>query len=89
MTTDIRRAETPDNLVELPQPDTYLDWQKAEGVKVIVDFAFENLKTMELGDWERKGGRGAVINIPNDFLPNDAHIVEIRPGGKSEPERHL
>ena len=89
MTTGIRRAETPNNLEELHQPDTYLDWQESEGVKVVVDFAFENLKTLELGDWERKGGRGAIINIPGTFLPNDTHVVEIRPGGKSEPERHL
>ena len=89
MTTGIRRAETPDNLEELHQPDTYLDWQESEGVKVVVDFAFENLKTLELGDWERKGGRGAIINIPGTFLPNDTHVVEIQPGGKSEPERHL
>lgn len=89
MTTGIRRAETPDHLEDLRQPDTYLDWQKTEGVKVIVDFAFEDLKTLELGDWERKGGKGAIINIPNLFLPNDAQVVEIRAGRKSEPEHHL
>ena len=66
MTTDteIRRVETPDNLDVFPEPDAYLDWQRDEGVKVIVDFAFEDLARIELGDWQRKGGRGAIINIP-------------------------
>ena len=41
MTTDveIRRAETPENLEAFPERDAYLDWQRDEGVKVIVDFA--------------------------------------------------
>ena len=89
MTAQLRRLETPDNLEKFVEPDVYLEWQKAEGVKVITDFTFEDLDAVELGPWERKGGMGAVINIPQKALPNDAHLVEIRPGGKSEPEHHL
>ena len=89
MTQELRRLETPDNLEKFVEPDAYLEWQKAEGVKVIEDFMFEDLDDIELGPWERKGGRGAVINIPDPALANDAHIVEIAPGGRSEPERHL
>ena len=70
-------------------PDPYALWKEREGVPVIVDYAFEDLNAIELGPWPRKGGRGAIINIPNNFLRTDSHVVEIRPGGKSEPERHL
>jgi hypothetical protein len=42
-----------------------------------------------LTPWERKGGNGAIINIPNDQLDNNFQVVEIKPGGKSEPEHHL
>ncbi len=70
-------------------PDPYALWQEREGVPVIVDYAFEDLNAIELGPWPRKGGRGAIINIPNNFLRTDSHVVEIHPGGKSEPERHL
>ena len=87
--TEIRRAETPDDLEEHVEPDVYLEWQRREGVKVIIDYAFESLATLELGDWERKGGSGAIINIPGRGLLNDSHVVEIRPGGKSEPEHHM
>ena len=89
MDTEIRRAEIPQDLEEYVEPDVYREWQQREGVKVIVDCAFEDLNTLELGDWERKGGKGAIINIPNDELLNDAHVVEIKPNGKSDPEHHI
>jgi len=69
--------------------DPYEDWIKREGIKHIVDYAFDDLKTLDLGPWERKGGSGAVISIPNEQLRNDSHVIEIKPGGKSEPEHHL
>ena len=87
--TDMKVAATPEDLDEFNTEDGYARWQQREGVRVIVDFAFEDLGKIELGPWERKGGTGAIINIPNDHLTNDSHVVEIRPGGKSEPEHHL
>ena len=88
--TDMKVAETPtEDLDEFAVGDGYVRWQQREGVRVIVDFAFEDLGRIELGLWERKGGSGAIINIPNDHLTNDSHVVEIRPGGKSEPEHHM
>ena len=93
MTTDadaaIKYAPTPEGLEDFAIPDPYADWLKAEGVKVIVDYAFDDIAHVELGPWERKGGKGAVINIPYHVLTNDTHIVEIDPGGKSEPEHHV
>jgi mannose-6-phosphate isomerase-like protein (cupin superfamily) len=82
-------AESTEELPELEREDAYYAWQKREGVKVIRDFVFEDLNAIELADWPRKGGQGAIINIPNDALPNDAHIVEIPAGKASNPERHL
>ena len=87
--TDMKIAETPDDLSEYQMQDAYAEWLAREGVKVITEFAFEDLGDVELGPWERKGGSGAVVNIPNDHLTNDSHLVEIRPGGKSEPEHHM
>jgi mannose-6-phosphate isomerase-like protein (cupin superfamily) len=71
------------------EPDTYFDWQKAEGVRVIVDYAFENLCDVELSPWPRKGGAGAIINIPYPKLWSDSHLIELSPAASSEPERHL
>jgi mannose-6-phosphate isomerase-like protein (cupin superfamily) len=87
---EMLRAEQPDGaLEEYNNRDFYEEWQQQEGVRVIHDFAFENLRTVALTPWPRKGGSGAIINIPNDYMRNDSHLVEIAPGGKSAPERHI
>ena len=84
--TDMKVAEAPvGELEDFNIADGYARWLEQEGVRVIEEFAFEDLGAIELGPWERKGGSGAVINIPNDHLTNDSHVVEIQPGGKSEP----
>jgi mannose-6-phosphate isomerase-like protein (cupin superfamily) len=69
--------------------DPYLEWIESEGIKRIIEYKFEDLDQVELGPWERKGGKGAVINIPSGALPNDCHLIEVKPGGKSEPEHHM
>ncbi len=90
LNTDMKVAETPtEGLEDYRVADAYEDWLKKEGVKVYPEFYFPSLAKIELGPWERKGGQGAVIHIPNVHLPNDCHVVEIRPGGHSEPEHHL
>lgn len=88
--TDMKIAEPPkEPLEDFVIEDAYVAWQRREGVRVIHDFAFEDLCQIDLTPWPRKGGAGAIINIPNDYLPSDAHLVEISPGGQSEPEKHL
>ncbi len=99
MTSELRQAEIPENLETHVDEDAYTSWQNDEGMKVIVDYKCDDLSTVELGDWERKGGRGAIIQIPHPFhkdpairnpiLTNDMHVIEIAPDGKSAPERHL
>ncbi|HEX6511936.1 MAG TPA: ethanolamine ammonia lyase-activating protein, partial [Chloroflexota bacterium] len=86
---DQKQAAPTEDLEELVKRDAYVEWQKREGVPVIQDFVFEDLNALELGLWPRKGGRGAIINIPNPYLPNDAHVVEIPKGSQTPPERHV
>ena len=88
--TDMKVAETPkEGLKDYIKVDPYSEWLKKEGVNVYEEFYFPSLAKIELGPWERKGGSGAVIHIPNNHMPNDCHVVEIKPGGKSEPEHHM
>ena len=88
--TDMKVAETPqDGLKDYLKADAYEEWLKKEDVKVYEEFYFPSIEKIELGPWERKGGRGAVIHIANRHMPNDCHVVEIKPGGKSEPEHHM
>jgi len=88
--TDMKVAETPkDGLTDFRTPDAYEAWLKSEGIKVYEEFYFPNLATLELGPWERKGGSGAVTHIACRHMPNDCHVIEIKPGAKSEPEHHM
>ncbi len=88
--TDMKVADTPkDGLAEFVTKDGYKEWLEKEGVKVYEDFYVKSLAKLELGPWERKGGSGAVVHIKNRNMPNDCHVVEIKPGGKSEPEHHM
>ena len=88
--TDMKVAETPtDGLTTFRVPDAYENWLEAEKVKVHVEYYYPDIRDIEVGDWERKGGKGAVCHIDNRHMPNDLHVVEIRPGGKSEPEHHM
>ncbi len=88
--TDMKYAEMPkEGLKDYLKVDPYAEWLKKEGVKVYQEFYFPSLAKTELGPWPRKGGYGAVIHIANRHMPNDCHIVEIKPGSKSEPEHHM
>ncbi len=85
----VRATEPTGELEKLIIEDPYRGWLADEGVQIIDEFAFEDLATVELGPWERKGGKGSVINIPYPMLINDSQLIEIKPGGQSVPEHHL
>lgn len=85
-TTGVGAHET---VATLQRFDTYAQWQALEGVPSIGGFYIEDLATMELSPWERKGGSGVFLNLEGAGGVNDAHIVEIAPGASSRPERHL
>ena len=52
-------------------------------------FYIPNFHEIEVGPWARKGGDGAVVHIDNSHMPNDLHVVDIKPSGVSEPEHHM
>jgi mannose-6-phosphate isomerase-like protein (cupin superfamily) len=88
--TDMKVAETPkEGLKDYSKTDPYAEWLQKEGVRVYKNHYFPSLAKIELGPWERKGGSGAVVHIDNRHMPNDCHVIEIKPGGKSEPEHHM
>lgn len=64
-------------------------WQKQEGIPRVGGFYIEDLNTLELGPWPRKGGSGAFVNLEGTGGVNDMHVVELAPGRASEPEHHI
>jgi mannose-6-phosphate isomerase-like protein (cupin superfamily) len=88
--TDMKVADMPsEGLTDFRVPDAYEGWLEDEGVMVHKTFYIPDMKEIEVGPWERKGGQGAVVRIDNTHLRNDLHVVDINPGGKSEPEHHM
>ena len=88
--TDMKVADTPsEGLTDFRIPDAYENWLEEENVLVHTMYYIPNMHDIEVGPWERKGGKGAVVHIDNAHMPNDMHVVDIDPGGKSEPEHHM
>ena len=67
----------------------YLRWVRAEGLDIIGAHYVQNLRTVELKDWARRGGKGVYINHEASRTSNDCYVCEIAPGKKLEPQRQL
>ncbi len=73
----------------LERINAYREFQRQEGIPVIEGFAVEDLSTVEVAPWPRKGGRGTFINLEGTGGTNDAYVCEIPPGGALNPGRQL
>jgi len=67
----------------------YERWLDEQEVPVVKGHYIPDLTEMTLGSWERKGGKGVIINLEGTGDTDDAYICEIAPGGKLSPERHM
>ncbi len=68
--------------------DPYQDWRQNEEVPLVGGIYVRDMRQVEVGDWPRKGVKGALMYLDGDD-ENDEHIVEIPPGKSTTPERHL
>ena len=68
--------------------DPHRDFMEAEGVPIVEDFGLD-LLTVEVKPWARMGALGAfaLVKGRGDFL--DTYVLELPPGGQSDPQRHL
>ena len=68
--------------------DPYIDWAGGEGVPIVEDFAVDML-TMDTAPWKRLGVDGALVHLKGrgDFVA--VQLIDIAPGAKSAPLRHL
>ncbi|MET8520150.1 hypothetical protein OG801_25810 [Nocardioides sp. NBC_00163] len=67
----------------------YVRWVADEGLDIIAAHYVEDLKTVELKPWARRGGRGVFINHEASRTSNDCYVAEIPAGGALEPQRQL
>src|SRR5579864_9401452 len=68
--------------------DTYQEFIQKEGLPIAEDFGI-NLLEVDTKPWPRMGGSGAytLMKGRGDFL--DTYILDIPPGGKTAPQKHL
>lgn len=71
--------------IEMQTP--YEKWQSGEGIRSHKGFAAD-LNTIEAEPWPRKAAKGVFINLA-DQESLDAYVLEIPPGGKTAPLRHM
>jgi quercetin dioxygenase-like cupin family protein len=78
-------------------PTTFEEWWvgsyyrrfvESEGVPLYEGSILEDLATLPLGDWERRGGKAAYTRLGDQEEVN-LQIVEIPPKGELKPERHM
>ncbi|MFD4325625.1 hypothetical protein ACFWQC_13390 [Nocardioides sp. NPDC058538] len=67
----------------------YVRWVADEGLDIIAAHYVEDLKTVELKPWARRGGRGVFINHEASRTSNDCYVAEIPAAGVLEPQRQL
>lgn len=70
--------------------DPYQEWAEREDLPIMNGFGFD-LRSMEVKPWARLGGgaRGALVHLDGrgDFI--NSYVLELPPGGQSDPQRHL
>ncbi len=66
----------------------YLDWVKDEGIPIVEDFGVD-LLAVETKPWSRIGADGAAVHLKGrgDFM--SMFVIDMKAGGKTEPQRHL
>lgn len=89
MATEVVETTASAPLDELHTIFPYRDWQRREGIPRIEGYYVEDLATVPLQRWERKGALGAFINLQGTGGVNDLQLIEIAAGTSTTPDRHL
>jgi quercetin dioxygenase-like cupin family protein len=82
-------TEVQDTREVMQKVNTYAEFQRREGIPIHGGFSVPDLKTIDVGPWARRGGKGAFVNLQGTEGVNDAYVCEIPPGGSLEPQRQL
>jgi oxalate decarboxylase/phosphoglucose isomerase-like protein (cupin superfamily) len=80
-------ADAPLELLAKVRP--YDEFLHQEGIPIYTGFAIDDVGSVDLGPWARKGGRGAYINLEGNGGTNDCYVAEIPPGGSLEPGHQM
>jgi len=82
-------SETIAKKFETEKATPYTRWIAEEGLDIIPSIYVENLHTVELKPWARRGGKGVYLNHDASRTSNDCYVCEIAPGSELAPQRQL
>lgn len=68
---------------------SYDRWIERERVAVVGGYYIPDLRELALAPWPRKGVQGAVLRLVGAEDTTDCHVLELPPGGQTEPEHHI
>lgn len=74
---------------EVLPKSSYEQWIESEHLPIIRGYSVDDLRTLSLEPWERKGAKGAFINLEGTSEINDAYVCEIPPGGSLKIQKHM
>ena len=81
-------TEKPKTLEDWYIKSAYQNFVRGEGAPLYEGSAIENLATLPLADWARRGGKVGYTRL-GDQESYNLQIVEIPPGGELRPEHHM
>ena len=67
----------------------YDQWLEREGLPVYGGYFVEDLASVPVGPWQRRGGLGAYVVLEGTGGTNDCYVCEIPPGGSLQPQQQL
>ena len=90
MATETAAAQaTSADLDEMYTVFPYRAWQRREGIERVEGYYIEDLATLPVQPWARKGVLGTFVNLEGTGGVNDLQLIELPPGSTSNPDRHL
>ncbi|GAC1325256.1 MAG: hypothetical protein NVSMB2_23760 [Chloroflexota bacterium] len=67
----------------------YRAWQQREGIARVEGYYVDDLATLPVQPWARKGALGTFVNLEGTGGVNDLQLVEVSAGGATHPDRHM
>jgi uncharacterized RmlC-like cupin family protein len=68
---------------------SYEEWRDKQSLPVVTGFHIEDLRDVELEPWDWKGGSAAFLDLEGTGDTSDAYILELAPGEKTTPRKHV
>ena len=67
------------------KPYFYDNWMEEQGIPIYRDYYIADGRTLELGDWDARGHKAALLQLEGCEGVSEARISEIAPGGRIAP----